>query len=91
MTQRHRPFVVLSIGLGLIVTSLTAQETGVTFERLLNAVDEPENWLTYSGSYLSQRHTALDEITTTNTGDLELKWVFQAQSLQMFETTPDCR
>ena len=88
MTQRHRPFVVLSIGLGLIVTSLTAQETGVTFERLLNAVDEPENWLTYSGSYLSQRHTALDEITTTNTGDLELKWVFQAQSLQMFETTP---
>ena len=73
----------------IAATSLvTAQETGVTFERLLNAVNEPHNWLTYSGGYDSQRHTALDQITLGNAEDLELKWVFQAQSLQMFEATP---
>jgi alcohol dehydrogenase (cytochrome c) len=60
----------------------------VTFERLKNASAEPHNWLTYSGSYMSQRHTALDEIRPSNVSDLELKWVFQAQSLESFETTP---
>ena len=32
----------------LLPSGATAQ---VTFERLLNADEEPENWLTYSGSY----------------------------------------
>ena len=61
---------------------------GVTFDRLQNAAAEPHNWLTYSGGYHSNRHTALDQITTANVGDLEVRWVFQAQSLQVFQTTP---
>ena len=60
----------------------------MTFERLLNAAAEPQNWLSYSGSYLSQRHSALKQIRPSNVGELELKWVFQAQSLESFETTP---
>ena len=60
----------------------------VTFERLLGAASEPHNWLTYSGTYASQRYTTLDEIRPSNVADLELKWVFQAQSLESFETTP---
>jgi alcohol dehydrogenase (cytochrome c) len=60
----------------------------VTAERLLNAAAEPHNWLTYSGTYASQRHTPLRQIRPTNIDDLELKWVFQAQSLESFETTP---
>ena len=31
----------------------------VTFERLLHPEKEPQNWLTYSGSMASQRHSAL--------------------------------
>src|SRR6266567_4372248 len=69
----------------LIPSSLCAQ---VTTERLLHASDEPQNWLTYSGSYASQRYSALQQITSANVKNLELKWVFQAQSLQKFETTP---
>ena len=65
-----------------------AQSGGVTFERLLNAADEPHNWLTYSGTYSSQRHTTLDQITPENADQLELQWVFQAQSLQPFQATP---
>ena len=32
----------------------------VTWERLLNAAEEPENWLMYSGTLDSQRHSRLD-------------------------------
>ena len=31
----------------------------VTTERLVDAAAEPHNWLTYSGTYASQRHTSL--------------------------------
>src|SRR6266566_309242 len=60
----------------------------VSSDRLTKAAGEPQNWLTYSGSYMSQRHSALKQITTVNVKNLELKWVFQAQSLQTFEATP---
>ncbi len=60
----------------------------VTFERLLNADEEPHNWLTYSGTYSSNRHTKLDEITPENVDQLELSWVFQASSLEAFQATP---
>ena len=60
----------------------------VTFDRLLHADEEPHNWLTYSGTYASGRHSGLDQISAANVDQLELRWVFQAQSLQVFETSP---
>ena len=74
--------------LGLVACFAQPLVAQVTFERLLNAEEEPQNWLTYSGNYDSNRHTALDQITTENVDSLELQWVFQAQSLQVFQTTP---
>lgn len=60
----------------------------VISERLLKADQEPHNWLSYSGTYMSQRHSRLTRINKANVGRLEMKWVFQAQSLQSFETSP---
>ena len=60
----------------------------VSYERLANAAAEPQNWLTYSGTYMSQRYSTLDQITPGNVARLEQKWIFQAESLQKFETTP---
>src|SRR6516225_12292440 len=74
-----------AILLTLIPGLLCAQ---VTYERLAAAAKEPGNWLTYSGSYHSQRYSALAAITPNNVKTLEQKWVFQAESLQKFETTP---
>lgn len=65
-----------------------ALEAQVTSERLLHATNEPQNWLLYSGSYASQRFSQLKQIDPANVKNLDLKWVFQAQSLQKFETTP---
>ena len=60
----------------------------VSYDRLLRATDEPQNWLTYSGTYDSQRYSLLRQITAANVKSLEQKWIFQADSLEKFETTP---
>src|ERR1700691_5924302 len=60
---------------------------GVTFNRLLNAGKEPQNWLTYSGSPSSQRFSPLTQIAPANVKNLELQWVWQAKSTEKFEAT----
>src|SRR5271165_4979138 len=69
----------------LVAGTLSAQ---VSFDRIVNADKEPQNWLTYSGNMMSQRYTPLAQITPQNVKNLELKWVFQARSLEKFEATP---
>jgi alcohol dehydrogenase (cytochrome c) len=69
----------------LLASPLFAQ---VSFERILGANQEPHNWLTYSGSVSSQRHSALAQITPANVKNLELQWIYQARSLEKFEATP---
>ncbi len=74
----------------VIFPALLAVQLGgqVTYERILRAEEEPGNWLTYNGTYQSQHHSPLAEINRANVGELELKWVFQSQSLEKFEMTP---
>ena len=68
----------------LATGSLLAQ---VSFDRILQADKEPQNWLTYSGGFQSQRYSALSEINPENVKNLELQWVYQARSLEKFEAT----
>lgn len=75
----------------ICLTTLLAQHAAfaqVTYERLLNSADEPENWLTYNGSYSSQRHSTLDQITPANVDDLEVKWTLQNQVFGAWQTNP---
>src|SRR4249919_2398490 len=48
----------------------------------------PKNWLTYSGSPMSQRHSPLTQVTTDNAKNLQLKWVYQTNSTEKTESTP---
>jgi len=52
----------------------------VDYERILNAREEPQNWLTYYGAYNGQRYSPLDQINTENVKRLLPAWVFQAGS-----------
>jgi alcohol dehydrogenase (cytochrome c) len=52
--------------------------SGVTYERILNARSEPENWLTYYGAYNGQRYSPLDQINTENVKRIGPAWMFQA-------------
>jgi len=63
-------------------------DLGVTYERILNAAHEAENWLTYSGRYSGWRYSALDHINTGNASSLRVAWAFQTSDLGQFETTP---
>src|SRR5947207_2346592 len=76
---------LLCLALPVLHPSVSAQ---VSNERLLRAADEPQNWMTYSGSYFSQRYSTLRQVTPTNVKTLEQKWIFQAESLEKFEATP---
>ena len=60
----------------------------VPFDRILKANQEPQNWMTYSGSNMSQRHSQLTQVSPANARDLTLKWVFQSRSLEKHEVTP---
>jgi alcohol dehydrogenase (cytochrome c) len=62
--------------------------SGVTFDRLLNAGEEPQNWLTAGGTYRSHHYSTLAQITPANAKDLELKWVWPAWWLGPYENTP---
>jgi alcohol dehydrogenase (cytochrome c) len=55
----------------------------VTYERILQARLEPQNWLTYYGAYDGQRYSQLDQINTENVRRLRPAWVFQAGSSGM--------
>jgi alcohol dehydrogenase (cytochrome c) len=69
---------------------------GVTYERILDARSEPQNWLTYYGAYDGQRYSPLDQIDTENVQRLKLAWVFSfspqglhaGQSTYAFENAP---
>ncbi|MGH3252687.1 MAG: PQQ-dependent dehydrogenase, methanol/ethanol family [Trebonia sp.] len=68
----------------------------VNYERILNARSEPQNWLTYYGTYDGQRYSPLDQVTTENVKGLTPAWVFQfgssglhaGASTYAFEATP---
>lgn len=89
--SRTRRAIALLLALTLPGSTLLAQAP-VTFERLLNAEKEPQNWLTYSGNMFGHRHSLLTQITPANVKNLELQWVFQtrgpAEANEKFEATP---
>jgi alcohol dehydrogenase (cytochrome c) len=72
----------------LLFSAAVTLPAQVTSDRLMHSDKEPQNWLSYSGGYQSQRYTALKEITPANVKNLELQWAFQQRSLEKFEATP---
>jgi alcohol dehydrogenase (cytochrome c) len=84
--------MIRCLGGGLCVLMFGGAVVGVraqvSFDRILRGSVEPQNWLTHSGNVMGQRYSPLTEITPANVKNLELKWVFQVQSLEKFEATP---
>jgi len=62
-----------AIGLAAIVSPATAAD--VTPERLLNAPNEPQNWLMVHRDYDNSRHSGLKDINRDNAKDLKLKFI----------------
>ncbi len=86
MKTKNRTLWHVSVLGGLLAAApVTAQ---VSPERILDAASEPGNWLTYNGTYSSQRFSALDEVTRGNVDDLELKWMLPNQVFGAWQSNP---
>ena len=58
----------------------------VTYQDLLKA--HPDNWLSYSGSYGSQRHSRLKQIHAGNVSALAPKWIYHVSGASRLESVP---
>jgi PQQ-dependent dehydrogenase (methanol/ethanol family) len=61
-----------------IVIGFAAQQGGaadITWDRLLNADRDLNNWLTYHGSFKSWHYSGLDQINKNNVSALRVEWV----------------
>jgi len=83
MTRR----ILSSAAFTLIALSM-ALDAQVTPDRLLRAAQEPQNWLTYSGGYASQRHSLLTQITPANVRNLDLQWILPNQVFGAWQSSP---
>ena len=77
--------LTLAILIGPGAAGVSAQ---VPPERLEAAAEAPANWLTYSGTYFSQRYSELDQVTPANVDDLQLQWVYQTPVFGPWQSTP---
>jgi alcohol dehydrogenase (cytochrome c) len=78
----------LLVVFAVVTGSIQAQ---VTFDRLLHANQEPQNWLTYSGTYASDRYSLLTQVERNNVKNLQLKWVYRPTTTpadEKMENTP---
>ena len=86
--RTHETMRRIGLAALLVGTASGAVSAQVPFERLREAAQTPAHWLTYSGSYLSQRYSGLDEVTPANIGDLQLQWVYQTPVFGPWQSTP---
>jgi PQQ-dependent dehydrogenase (methanol/ethanol family) len=60
----------------------------VTAERIINADNEPGNWLAHGRTYDEQRYSPLAKINADNVADLGLAWYFDIDTNRSMEATP---
>ena len=88
MPHRNRRLAVIAAAVlaGVSLASLTTSEAQykltVNRERLLNAQNEPQNWLMMNGDYGSQRYSRLTQINRDNVKDLRMVWALALRGMQ---------
>src|SRR5438105_10845033 len=90
MQNRNRKYlatagaILAGVAINALSTSgLQAQyKITVNKERLLNAQNEPQNWLMMNGDYSSQRYSKLTQINRDNVKELRLVWAMALGGMQ---------
>src|SRR5438034_1142341 len=70
------------------MTASASMAGGVTFDRLVNADAEPQNWLMYWGNFRATHYSGLNQITATNAGQLQTAWALPMPGPSVLEVTP---
>jgi len=81
--------IVFTVVALLMMASCARGGSGVTdTARLEGAASEPQNWLTYGGTYEEQRFSGLTSINAKTVGNLGLSWAHEFDTARGLEATP---
>lgn len=69
-------------------TAATLLPAAVGAHRIINADDEPQNWLSHGRTYSEQRFSPLDQVDVENVHELGLSWHFNFPTKRGIESTP---
>src|ERR1700726_5202044 len=82
----RRPLIIAILAGGLAVVFTVAAFAQYTMtvnkDRLLNAQNEPQNWLMMNGDYGSTRYSKLSEINRENVKNLRMVWALALGGMQ---------
>ena len=89
MGLRH----VLLFGLVLSAAPVALSVPGSAQPSINNPINNPGpsapgDWTVYPGSYNSQRHSPLKQVTPANAHQLQVKWVYHVAGSHELEMTP---
>lgn len=70
------------------VLSFAAGASDVDAKRLINANQEPGNWMTHGRTYDEQRYSPIDQINDKNVSRLGLDWFYDFETKRGLEATP---
>src|SRR6187399_716816 len=83
MHSRALRFAAVAGAVALATATLPAQYSlTVNKDRLINAANEPQNWLLMNGDYGAQRYSRLTQINRTNVKDLRMVWALALGGMQ---------
>jgi alcohol dehydrogenase (cytochrome c) len=90
MQHRGRRLVTIACAAlaGVSITALTASQPQAQYkmtvnkERLINAANEPQNWLMMNGDYSSTRYSKLTQVNRENVKDMRLMWALALGGMQ---------
>ena len=85
--MHHEPLLRTCLACAVIVSVWAAAPGGqysitVNRDRLINAQNEPQNWLLMNGDYGSQRYSKLTQINRDNVRDLGMVWALAIGGMQ---------
>ena len=85
--MHHEPLLRTCLACAVIVSVWAAAPGGqysitVNRDRLINAQNEPQNWLLMNGDYGSQRYSKLTQINRDNVGELRMVWALALGGMQ---------
>ena len=80
--------LLLSLLAWAAASALATLAQDVPYERILHSQSEPQNWLTYGGSYNSQQFSLLKQINKQNVSQLKVAWIYQTSHPGTIEASP---
>src|SRR6266851_2332168 len=81
--MRHHAPKIIGVGLAALAGAFAAEyQMTVNRDRLLNAQNEPQNWLLMNGDYGAMRYSKLTQINRENVRTLRMVWALALGGMQ---------